>query len=187
MFKVFYTIFLLGSLLLFSCNNRSEISSEFNCSSSKLKNLEKVTDVKELFNIHLPKNWKINLYQDKSQSSIFAADTIKELTETTLLDITFIKNKINFNEDFLLKQEQENLLKKLIRIKHKEITFLKQPSIYIHYKGKKSKLNYQTYHIFIKINKENFIFAKIEIYGNSLVNQRLCSAIQLIENIKIHQ
>ena len=115
MFKVFYTIFLLGSLLLFSCNNRSEISSEFNCSSSKLKNLEKVTDVKELFNIHLPKNWKINLYQDKSQSSIFAADTIKELTETTLLDITFIKNKINFNEDFLLKQEQENLPRKLIK------------------------------------------------------------------------
>lgn len=180
-------LLLFFTLLLFSCNNQPEISKDFNCLNSTLKNLEKVEDVKNLFSINLPQIWKINLYQDEFQSSIFAADTTKQLTETILLDVTFIKNKINFDDAFLLKQEQENLAKSLIKTKHKKITLLKKPSIYITYKGKKGKFIYQTCHVFIKINEENFILAKTEIYGDSLVNQRFCNAFSLINNIKIHQ
>lgn len=176
---------LLISLLFFSCTSSSEISTDFNCSSSAFKNLEKVEDVASSFSLQLPKNWKINLYQDEMQSSIFAADTTKQLTETVLLDITFVKNKINFNEAFLLQQEQENLAKNLVRTISKKITFLEKSSIYIIYKGKKGTFNYQTCHTFIKVNEQSFIFAKTEIYGDSLVNQRFCKSFSLIENIKI--
>jgi hypothetical protein len=180
-----YCIF-LASLLFFSCN-KSEIKKDFNCIKTEFNNLENVTDVRDLFSIELPKDWKINLYEDETQSSIFAADTTKQLTETVLLDVTFIKNEINFDEAFLLNQEQENLVNNLIKIKSKKVTILNKPSLYIIYKGKKGTFNYQTCHTFIKINEDNFIFAKTEVYGDSLVNFRFCKAIQLIENIKINQ
>jgi hypothetical protein len=182
-----YILLFLAILLLFSCKNQSEISKDFNCSTSTFNNLETVDDVKNLFSIQLPKNWKINLYTDSSQSSIFAADTIKQLTETVLLDVTFIQNKINFDETFLLQQEQENLTKGLIKTKSKKGILLEKPSIYIIYKGKKGEFNYQTCHTFIKINEDNFIFAKTEVYGDSLINERICRSLSLIENIKINQ
>lgn len=178
---------LIASLLFISCQKKSEISTDFNCETTTFNNLEIVDDVKNLFSIQLPKNWKTNLYQDEMQSSIFTADTTKQLTETVLLDVTFIRNKINFDADFLLKQEQENLTKNLIKVKSKEITLLEKPSIYIIYKGKKGAFNYETCHTFIKVNDTNFILAKTEIYGDSLVNQRLCNTFSLIENIKINQ
>ena len=66
-------------------------------------------DVKKTFSVAYPKNWKTNLYFDETQSSIFTADTTKQLTETVLLDITFINKEINFNDSFKLQQEQESL------------------------------------------------------------------------------
>ncbi|PQJ81706.1 hypothetical protein [Polaribacter glomeratus] len=181
-----FRILFIASLLLFSCVKQSEISNDFNCEKSAYSNLENVEDIKNLFSLKLPKNWKINLYQDESQSSIFAADTTKQLTETVLIDVTFIKNKITFDDVFMLQQEQENLTKGLIKIKSKEITLLEKPSFYTIYKGKKGAFLYQTCHTFIKINAENFILAKTEIYGDSLVNERFCNSFSLIENIKIH-
>jgi hypothetical protein len=182
-----YRILFLASLLSFSCTDTSEISEDFSCSNSAFNNLEMVDDIKNLFSIQLPTNWKINLYKDEVQSSIFTADTTKQLTETILLDVTFINNKINFDDAFLLQQEQENLVRNLIKTKSKKITLLEKPSIYIIYKGKKGKFNYQTCHTFIKIDEKNIIFAKTEIYGDSLVNQRFCNSFSLIENIKINQ
>jgi hypothetical protein len=184
--KITYRIFLVASLLLFSCTKQSEISKDFNCSTTAYNNLEKVDDIKNLFSLALPKNWKINLYQDEVQSSIFAADTTKQLTETVLVDVTFIQNKITFDDAFMLQQEQENLAKGIIKIKSKEITLLEKPSIYIVYKGKKGAFVYETIHTFIKVNAQNFILAKTEIYGDSLVNERRCSSFSLIENIKIY-
>ena len=125
------------------------------------------------------------MYQDEIQSSIFAADTTKNLTETVLLDVTFINQKINFDALFLLEQEQENLAKNLIKIKSKEFIFHKKPSIYIFYKGKKGEFPYQICNTFIKVNEENFILAKTEVYGDSIINQRFCQAFSLMEHINI--
>ena len=180
-----YILFLIASLLFFSCQKEFKITDDFNCETSNFNNLEVVDDVKNLFSVELPKNWKINLYQDEVQSSIFAADTTKQLTETVLLDVTYINNRINFDETFLLKQEQENLANNLIKIKSKEFIFLDKPSIYMLYKGKKEGFNYQFCNTFIKINESNFILVKTEIFGDSLVNQRSCKAFSLIENIKL--
>lgn len=176
---------LLASLLFLSCQKKSAIGKDFNCETKSFKNLEIVDDVKNLFSVEIPKDWKTNLYQDEVQSSIFTADTTIQLTETVLLDVTFIQNKINFDDAFILKQEQENLSKGFIKIKSDEFLFLNKPSIYMLFKGKKGKFNYQICNTFIKVNESNFILAKTEVYGDSLVNQRFCEAFSLIENIKI--
>lgn len=175
----------LASLLFFSCQNQSEISKEFNCNSDSFNNLEVVGDMKNLFSVEIPKDWKTNLYQDEVQSSIFTADTTKQLTETILLDVTFIQNKIDFDDIFELQQEQEYLSKNLIKIKSKELKILDMSSLYMLFKGKKGKFNYQICNTFIKVNESNFIMAKAEVYGDSLVNQRFCKAFSLIENIKL--
>ncbi|QNM86414.1 hypothetical protein H9W90_04625 [Polaribacter pectinis] len=174
-------------LLLFSCQKQSEISKSFNCESTSFKNLEETKDVKKLFTLQLPKSWKTNLYYDETQSSIYTADTTKQLTETLLLDVTFIRNSINFDEAFKLKQEQESLGKQLIQTEGKEVILLDKPSYYTLSKGKKGVYKYEVCQAFIKLNEQNFILAKAEIYGDSLVNKRMCEAISLIENIKINQ
>lgn len=180
-------LIIIASLLFFSCAHQTEISKYFNCKTTSFKNLEVVEDVKNVFSIEIPKTWKTNLYYDDLQSSIYTADTTKQLTESLLLDVTFINKNINFDTSFKLEQEQENLSKRLIKIKSEETTFLEKPSYYTVSKGKKREFNYQVCNIFIKINDQSFILAKAEVYGDSLVNKRLCNAIALIENIKTIQ
>jgi len=180
-------IILIGaSLLFFSCYQPSEISAEFNCKTSAFKNLEEVKDVKNLFSIQVPKTWKTNLFYDKIQSSIYTADTTKQLTETLLLDITIINKNIKFDAAFKLRNEQENLTKNLIKIKSKETSITNKPTYYTISKGKKGIYKYQVCHFFIKINEQNFILAKAEVYGDSLVNKRFCKAFDFIEQIKIN-
>lgn len=180
-------LFVIASLLFYSCHKQSEISKTFNCKTSSFKTLEKVNDVKNLFSIDLPKDWKINLYKDGIQSSIFAGDTTKQLTKTVLLDVSFIQKNVNFNETFLLQQEQENLSKNLIKIASKEFIFLDKPALLNIYKGKKGDFSYQICNTFIKVNEQNFILAKTEVYGDSFVNERFCKAFSLIENIQLNQ
>ena len=182
-----FLIILTASLLFFSCQNQSELSKEFNCKKSTIENLETIKDVKNLFSVKFPKHWKTNLFYDNLQSSIYTADTTKQLTETMLLDVTLVKKEISFNDTFKLQKEQESLSKNLIQTKSKELSFLNKPSFYTISKGKKGKFSYQICNIYIKINNQNFIFAKAEVYGDSLVKQRLCKGFNLIEKIKIHQ
>jgi len=174
-------------IVLVSCAKQSALQEEFNCSTETFNNLETVQDVHNLFSISLPKHWKTNLYEDALQSSIFSADTTKQLSETYLIDVSYVKNSINFDDLFKLKIEQNNLSKKLIQTKTKELLVMQKPSYLCVSKGKKATLIYQKLELYIKLNSTSFIQAKAEIYGDSLVNQKLCKAIQLIKQIKINQ
>jgi hypothetical protein len=113
----------------------------FNCKKTNIHNLEVINDVKNIFSVEFPKNWKTNLFFDENQSSIFTADTTKQLTETVLLDISFINKEINFNDSFKLQQEQESLSKNLIQTTSKEIKLLNKPTYYTISKGKKRKIS----------------------------------------------
>lgn len=175
----------LASLLCFSCNQKSQLKEIFNCKESFFLNLKETKDLKNNFSIELPENWKTSLYTDNIQSSIFGADTTKQLTKTILLDVNYIPNTIEINDIFKLKIEHDNLSNKLIQKETKEISFLGKPSYYAISIGKKEKYRYKLLQLFIKINKEKSLIVKAEIYGDSLVNERLCKAITLIEKIKI--
>lgn len=183
--KYIFIPVLITTLLFFSCQKQSEISREFKCESVTYDNLENNEDVQSMFSIEIPENWKTNLYQDEIQSSIFTADTTKQLTETVLLDVTYIQKKIEFNEAFLLQQEQESLSKGLINIKSKALKIIEKPTLYLLFKGKKGKFDYHICNAFIKVNESNFILAKTEVYGDTLINQRFCKALSLINNIKL--
>jgi hypothetical protein len=175
------------SALFFSCNQQSILKEDFNCKESFFPNLEEIKDSNGNFSLQVPSNWKTNLYTDAIQSSIYGADTTKQLTRAILLDVSYISNAIEINELFKLQVENENLSNKLIQKKEKQLNFLNKPSYYVLSVGKKRTYNYKSLQLFITVNKEKTMLIKAEIYGDSLVNERICKAITLIEKIKIHQ
>ena len=129
--------FIVFGLLLIGCNTKTPLQQDFDCENSSIANLETVKDMKSVFTLQLPKSWKTNLFYDSVQSSIYTADTTKQLTETTILDITLVADSIALNEDLKLKFEQAQLKKKLIVTKSKNTTILNKPSYYFLSKGKK--------------------------------------------------
>lgn len=177
-------VLLLFLIFLVSCNS-SELSKEFTCTKTSFSNLETTSDIRNLFKVQLPKHWKTNLYYDNSQTSIYAADTTKSLTKSVLIDVTLVHNPLAFNDEFLQKTKNKELELQLQNLKAKEIYFLEKPSYLQHSKGKKGKYAYEIINLFSKVNSDNFLHSKIEVYGDSLVNERLCKAINLLEKIKI--
>ena len=181
------SVYILGAALLFiSCKQHSILKQDFNCKESFFSNLKEIKGPNGNFSAQIPSNWKINRFTDAIQSSIYGADTAKQLTKTILLDLSYISNPIEINELFKLKVENENLSNKLIQKKTKELNFLNKPSYYVISMGKKGPYNYKSLQLLITTNKEKTMLIKAEIYGDSLVDERLCKAITLIEKIKIH-
>jgi hypothetical protein len=183
---IFFLI--ITSLLFINCNKQSSISEKYYCDSDFINSkVEKVEDFNKDFHVYLPVNWKTNLYYDDIESSIYSADTTKQLRNATILDITLIKSSINFNDEMKLKFEQEKLANGLIRIDHQKLNFLDRESYITRFNGVKNNISYRQLDFFVKINNMKFLHSKVSIYGDTLVDQRICKAIQLIEKIKIYQ
>ena len=185
--KLSVAILLIASFLLFSCNTPSHFEKEFNCSSGNsnvLKNLEENQDVKKTFSIQLPKHWKINLFFDEKQSSVYAADTTKQLTETTLLDVTSIRQKYTFNKNFEKRLKINDANQGLTNTSSQPVQFLNKEAYYAISTGKKGKFSYKIFNLFINSDNNSF-HIKTEVYGDSLVDQRFCKALTLIKSIKI--
>ncbi len=181
--KPYFLIILL--LFIVSCNTSSELEKIYNCKTKKSSNLKTVVDVKKQFSIKLPKHWNTNLYFDTGQTSIYSADTTKELTKTILLDVSFIYAPVVFDDAFKKKTYLANYTNQLKETTAKELTILKKASYITIAKGTKKNYPYQISTIFIKLNNTNFILAKTEVYGDSLVKERFCKAFKLIDKIRL--
>lgn len=178
--------FLLSCVLLiiFSCNRSNELEKYLNCKTHKSINSVKEVDSKNSFSIQIPKNWNINLYSDALQSSIFIADTAKQLTQTLLLDFNLVSKKINLDADFLLQEELLQLQNKLVKIKELNISTKNKQQVVIFYRGKKNDLPYQTMHQFVAFDN-NFMHIKAEVYGENNIQTRFCEAQNIINTLKI--
>ena len=95
--------FFIIIIALSSCSKKTQFINEFDCEVAVFQNLERIDDVKKLFSVYYPNSWKTNLYYDKNQSSIYTADTTKQLKETMLLDITHITSELVFDSNFIRK------------------------------------------------------------------------------------
>jgi len=179
--KILVIIF---SGLLFACGSESRISKDLDCDSDGYPNLEKIEDFKKLYAVQYPDNWKTNLYYDKNQSSIFTADTTKQLTETMMLDITHVSNKLELDDAFILKFKKGLVNEKLVETASYEFQFKDKEAYFSRAIGKKRGFDYQVLNIFIKINTESYMTAEIRVFGDSIVNQRLCNGISLLEKIE---
>lgn len=169
------------TLIIAGCNQKSDIAKDLDCKPITYNNLEKIEDFKQSFKVALPKHWKTNLYYDKNQSSIYSADTTKQLTETILIDVTKVSKPLKLNSSFVKKYKTEKTNQDLITDVSKETEFLNKKTWFFKTSGKKANLPYRVYNFFVVLDSENYIQAKAEVYGDSLAEQRLCNAISLIE------
>jgi len=184
MMKYFLSAVVLS--LLISCNSSSTLKKEFPCESKiPTINLKTTTDVKSLFTVSLPENWNTNLFYDDGQTSIYAADTTVSLTKTIIIDASFIHAPIFLDNTFKQKITEDNKKMKLSELKTKDIKLLNKATYYSYAKGLKNKYPYHILNTFTKINSDNFFHTKTEIYGDSLVDERLCKAINYINKIQL--
>lgn len=183
--KLFFTLFLC-CLIFSSCNTTSELAKEFSCSNTTFSgNLEQNTDIKKTFSIQIPKHWKTNLFYNDLQSSVYFADTTKQLTESVLIDITHIKSNYKFDAAFEKSISTNDSIQQLVNSKKAQFSFLDNNAFYTVSKGRKGNFPYQIVNIFIHKNSINSYHIKTEIYGDTLINQRLCKAINLINTIEL--
>ncbi|WP_233884834.1 hypothetical protein [Tenacibaculum piscium] len=191
-FSTFSTLFIsliLGLFIITSCDSSSELQKDFTCQKETFYNeniLKKQQDFRKYFTTYFPENWKVNLYYDTKKTSIYAADTTVSLTETTLIDVTLVHKTIFIDNTFAQKITEDNKKMGFTELKTKHLQFLKKPSYYSYAKGKKGNHSYHILNTFTKINTDNFLHVKTEVYGDSLVEKRFCKAIELIEKININ-
>jgi hypothetical protein len=178
-----YLLLFFSFCLFSSCKQQTKISRDFDCSKATFSSLEEITDMKNSFSVSFPEYWKTNLYYDHAQSSIYGADTTKQLTETTILDVALVQKNITFDAVFKLNLEREHLKNNLIKTRSNEEKFQENIAYYSLSKGVKGNYPYRILDLFVKINGQNFLHAKTQVYGDSAVNKRLCRAIDLIEKI----
>ncbi|SEB39530.1 hypothetical protein SAMN04489761_0424 [Tenacibaculum sp. MAR_2009_124] len=179
---IYFLIVLLISTV--SCTS-TDLQKEFSCGSSSYSNLSKTKDIRNLFSVQLPKNWKVNIYYDDGQSSIYAADTTLSLTKTTLIDVSYIHASVFFDTDFKQKLSVDNKNMGLEEIKTKDLKHLDKVSYLSIAQGEKGNYKYHILNVFTKIDNSNFLHAKTEFYGDSLVNERICKAVNLIDKIEL--
>lgn len=176
-----FKILLLFTVIFYSCSKKPSFVEAFDCEVETFSNLERIEDVKHIFSVYYPDHWKTNFYYDNNQSSIFSADTTKQLKETILLDITHISNKINFDSSFSKKFKSNLSQLQLTEIKAGEISFKGMPSFYSQAIGISKNFNYCVFNLFIKLNEKNYIHSKIEVYGDVFIEERICKGINLLE------
>ena len=169
---------------LTSCVKHSELAKNFNCKTTNLNNLTTIYDFKNNFKISIPNTWKTNLYYDNFQSEIFTADTIKQLSETYILDVSFNYGNLHFNDSFHKKTDSLITNSNLQKIKFNTIQFQNKPAYWYVVKGTKKGFNYHQFNLIV-LNSENTYFtANSEIYGDKNIETRICESISILDKIE---
>ncbi|WP_372792460.1 hypothetical protein [Lutibacter sp.] len=179
--------FLVIIILLLSCSNSSVLHKEFACSNSKIENPKVITDFNKNFKLSISNNWKTRLYFSEYESEIFAADTLKQLTESFILGTSFNFGALNFDANFYKKTDsilkQSNLE---IVNSGKELFQSKQAYWYLA-KGYKNGFTYHKFNLTAKLSENSYFNGYSEIYGDNNINERICETISILEKIEFLQ
>ncbi|PIE49406.1 MAG: hypothetical protein CSA39_02795 [Flavobacteriales bacterium] len=174
------------AVLLVSCG-KDQLSNHFNCKDINTKNnLKEYRDFLKNFYIEIPDNWKTELFYDEYSSSVFAADTTKNLTESFLLDISWRQGELNIDDAFK-KQLQDSVLntQRLTTIKDGMITFKDKPSFFNLAGGKQGNYNYQFFQLYVKTGMDEYITLTSKVYGDKKIARRICESIAYFNTLRI--
>lgn len=174
-------------LVFFSCSKPSELSGDFNCGVTKLKNKTQILDFNKNFRLNVPDNWKTEFYYNKNTSEIFTADTTKQLTETYILDASFNLGTVVFDTRFFARNDSIASLKKLNVIQSKKLNFQSKESYYYILKGFKNNYPYHQFNLTVKLTDQSYFNTYVEIYGEDAVDARICKAIAIIDKVEFLQ
>lgn len=172
---------------IISCNKQSELSKNFQCNRNSIENTKGYFDFKNNFKLFIPTNWKITKHYSDTQSEIFCADTIKQLSETFILNASFNIGELNLDDTFI--KQSDSLIKINFYEKGRSglIKFQEKPAYYYVAKGTKNGFQYHQFNLIVKNSENTYFTAYSEVYGAELVDERICKSISILENIEFLQ
>lgn len=182
----FFSLYIIIFALV-SCSKPSGLSKEFNCESVNFENTARISDFNKNFRLSVPISWKTKLYYDNFTSEIFTADTIKQLSETFILNASYNYGEVNFNDGFFKRKDSLATSKKLQIIKSKSIRFQSKESYYTVLKGMKNNFPYHQFQLIVKLTDNSYFNSQVEIYGEDAVEARICEAIAILDEIEFLQ
>jgi hypothetical protein len=180
-----YSILFL--LLSTGCKNDSELNSIFNCNVRPTEETKKVIDFKKNFSIDIPTAWKTAMYFDEFQSEIFTADTVKQLSDTFILDASFNFGSLDFDPDFHKKTDSLLAKNNFQKINEGTLSFQSKPAYWYLLKGTKKGFTYHQLNLLVIISKTTYFKAYTDIYGDENIDARICSSISKLEKIEFLQ
>ncbi len=183
--------FLLVAMVLLAvvsaCKPSSELDSIFSCQSStiSLSSLETITDYQNNFSVEIPKNWKTQFYFNDIQSEIISADTIKDLSDSYIMDFSMVSAPITIDTVLRSRIEKKGLENHLNVVKNKFYTYKGKKGISFLSKKVKQDPSLYLFQSYLKVSDSKYLYTKIEFYGDTNVNTRLCEAISIMNTLEI--
>ena len=181
------TIVIIVLFLFLSCSNQSKLSKKYNCNSTKIENIKTIIDFKKNFKLIIPTNWKTKLYYSEYESEIFAADTLKQLTESFILGASFNYGTLNFDASFHKKTDSILTKNNLLIINSGNQSFQSKPAYWYVAKGLKNGFTYHQFNLTVKQSENTYFNAYSEIYGDNKITERICETISILEKIEFLQ
>ncbi len=181
-----YSIYIIALVTLFSCNKPSELQKELGC-KTKYDFGQMITsqDFQKKFTVQIPKNWSTKYFYNEFQTSLMTADSLKSLSNSFILDISLNNGELKVDDQIKGKVIRNIITKEHLRIKNFKISeFHKKPSVWFVAEGTRNELPYHLFRILIKNSPTTYFQIETQIYGDSLVNERLCKSISIIETIQ---
>ena len=177
--------YLILFLLLFTaCSKHSELNSIFNCNVNSIEETKKVTDFKKNLSLDIPTTWKTAMYFDEFQSEIFTADTIKQLSDTFILDASFNFGNLEFDANFHKKTDSLLSRNNFLKINEGTISFQSKPAYWYLIKGTKKGFTYHQLNLMVIISNTTYFKAYTDVYRDDYINDRICSSISILDKIE---
>jgi len=176
--------FLLAIVLITGCQN-SKFERDFDCDTPvQFTNTKTYKDVLSHFKVDVPNNWKTKLYYDEYQSTLYTADTTKQLSESYIIDVTWRQGELVFDADFE-ERVAANVSNEhnLIPVKSGRGEFLGKPSYYHISTGKNATMNWHHLQVYVQSGTDDYYLLTSKIYGSDFVNERICASFGLFKTI----
>ncbi|MDY7396379.1 hypothetical protein UMM65_14100 [Aureibaculum sp. 2210JD6-5] len=179
-------IIIILAIVFISCQSNS-LKEQFNCEIDvEFSELKEYRDFLKNFRIQVPKNWKTTLYYDEYSSEIYSADTTKQLTDTYVLEMSWKQGELEINDDFAKKINDTLQLKEQLKMTKSGFgKFKKKPMYFNLSEGTRSGINYKYLQVYLKTNIDEYITLTSKVFGDKLVDERLCESVELFESLQL--
>ena len=178
-----YLSYFLVFFLLTGCKNTLDIEDSLSCKSKTPKNTVRVTDFKNNFSLPIPKSWKINHYYTTNQSEIFAADTLKQLSESYIIDASFNNGTLKLDDQFYKNADSILKMNQLIMIRSGRQDYDARKTYWYLVNGKKNGFTYHEFNWIIFLSENTYANMRTEVYGDQNINERICESISILKEI----
>jgi hypothetical protein len=169
-----------------SCNKQNEMQKDFECAgTAKLKNSESVQDFQKKFKINIPKNWKVKYFYNDYQTTLMTADTLKPLSKSIILDVSLNNGELKVDDDIKNIVIRNIISKEHLRIKKfKKGKLYDKPAVWVLAKGNRNGMQYHLLKVLSKRSDDKYYQIEAQIYGDSLIDKRVCNAASIIKTLK---